>query len=213
MVLVATMLTIFSPVVTLITYALQAELRGTKSIDVNVAFTSLAIIGMVTSPANRVLAMVAHLASAIASYDRIQRYLTFQDREYKREIFSKRANGLNGHGYEDVPVSTVSSDGSDNEDIAISINNATIRPAPTADPVLLKHHHNHEEGISHHLLRGSRHRQNYSCQSSTRGSTTRYWFHQDCLWNNCILFANSLVNQRNNQGHNSRSLDAESGGG
>lgn len=113
MVLVATMLTIFSPVVTLITYALQAELRGTKSIDVNVAFTSLAIIGMVTSPANRVLTMVAHLASAIASYDRIQRYLTFQDREYKREIFSKRANGLNGHGYEDVPVSTVSSDGSD----------------------------------------------------------------------------------------------------
>jgi ATP-binding cassette subfamily C (CFTR/MRP) protein 1 len=138
------MLTIFSPAVTLITYAIQAELRGIKSIDVNVAFTSLAIIGMVTSPANRVLAMVAHLASAIASYDRIQRYLTSLDREDKREILNKYTNGSNGHGHEDDSnpffnssrISTLLIDGCDTEELAISINNATIRPAPVADPVL-----------------------------------------------------------------------------
>lgn len=123
---------------TLITYAIVTKLCGAKSIDVNVAFTSLAIIGMVTGPANRVLAMVAHLASAIASYDRIQKYLTSQDREDNREMLDRKSiNGLNGHGHETAsPISALRNDAGDNQDVAISIDNVTIRPAPTANPVL-----------------------------------------------------------------------------
>ncbi|KAH7323550.1 P-loop containing nucleoside triphosphate hydrolase protein [Rhexocercosporidium sp. MPI-PUGE-AT-0058] len=40
----ASILTIFTPAITLVIYSIQAELRGEKSIDVNMAFTSLAII-------------------------------------------------------------------------------------------------------------------------------------------------------------------------
>jgi hypothetical protein len=46
------MLTILNPALTLIIYALQAEIRGAKSIDVEVAFTSFAIIGLVTRYVN-----------------------------------------------------------------------------------------------------------------------------------------------------------------
>lgn len=135
------MLTIFSPAITLIIYAIQAELRGAKNIDVNVAFTSLAIIGMVTSPANTILVMMTHMASAIASFDRIQTYLTSPDREDKREILEKYENGsssdVNGHNSFDGSLrSTLSTDGSGIDDLAISMDAATIRPASMADPVL-----------------------------------------------------------------------------
>ncbi|KAI9738029.1 MAG: hypothetical protein M1818_005457 [Claussenomyces sp. TS43310] len=123
----ATMLTIFSPAVTLIIYAIQAELRGAKSIDVNEAFTSLAIISMVTNPANTVLVMMAHVASAIASFDRIQKYLASPDREDKRETQKRVRKRFQ------QPSPT---DGSDIDDLAISIGDATIRPASTANPVL-----------------------------------------------------------------------------
>jgi ATP-binding cassette subfamily C (CFTR/MRP) protein 1 len=100
---------------------------------------------MVTSPANTVLVMMAHVASAIASVDRIQKYLTSSDREDKREILEKKyANGssshVNGnnpsHPFDGSRRSAAPTDGSDIDDLAISIGDATIRPASTADSVL-----------------------------------------------------------------------------
>lgn len=144
--LVAIILTIFSPAVTLIIYAIQAELRGGKSIDVNIAFTLLAIIGMVTSPANTVLVMMAHAASVIASFDRIQKYLTSPNREDKREIIENNyTNGPSSYmtsnnssnPFDGLRKSAAPSENSNIDDVAISINDATIRPASTADPVLL----------------------------------------------------------------------------
>jgi len=140
-----TMLTIFSPAVTLIIYAIQAEIRGAKSVDVNMAFTSLAIIGMVTSPANAILVMIAHAASSIASWDRIQKYLTSPDREDKREILEKYTSRSSRHLNSKKPSYSFDSsrkysepnDGRDLDNIAIVIDGATIRPAFTADPVLL----------------------------------------------------------------------------
>lgn len=144
--MVAMMFAIFSPAVTLIIFTIQAELRGAKSIDVNVAFTSLAIISMVTTPANQVLVMMAHLATAISSYDRIQKYLTSPDREDKREILDKGfATGPSAHINGNKPIqpfdgsrkSSQPADSSDLDGPAISISDATIRPASNADPVLL----------------------------------------------------------------------------
>ncbi|RDW89784.1 hypothetical protein BP6252_01816 [Coleophoma cylindrospora] len=118
----ASMLSIFSPVVTLVVYAFQAELGGTKSIDANLVFTSLAMIDMVTNPANSLLTLVPSVASFTALFDRIQNYLTSPDRHDRREILDKCENGASSH-IEDV-------------DIAISVDDMTARPASTADPVL-----------------------------------------------------------------------------
>jgi ATP-binding cassette subfamily C (CFTR/MRP) protein 1 len=48
--LAAMMFTIFSPAVTLIIYAIQAELRGAKSIDVNVALLRLLLLAWSPAP-------------------------------------------------------------------------------------------------------------------------------------------------------------------
>ena len=92
----ATILTLFAPAVTLIVYAIQAELRGGQAIDVKTAFTSLAVIGMVTSPANRIIVIMPNFAIFFAGYDRIQKYLLSPDREDKRVFSDKRY--ANGHG-------------------------------------------------------------------------------------------------------------------
>lgn len=124
LIFVAVALNLFSPAVTLIAYAIQAQLRGAKSIDVNMAFTSLAIIEIVSSPANILLGVVPEAASVIASFDRIQQYLVSPDREDKRELLDKRyANG-----------GSVAGESLDR--LAVNISDVTIRPAPAADPVL-----------------------------------------------------------------------------
>ncbi len=132
------MLTIFSPAVTLIIYAIQAQLRGLRGIDVNMAFTSLAIIGMVTSPANQILIIFPNIAAFIASFDRIQKYLTSPDRVDKREMLHKKLASSNGrtHSSGDSHRSAALADNNGDDDVAISIGEATFRPAPTADPVL-----------------------------------------------------------------------------
>jgi ATP-binding cassette, subfamily C (CFTR/MRP), member 1 len=138
------MLNIFSPVITLVLYAYQ--LRSEESIDANLVFTSLAMIGMVTNPANSLLILVPQVASFIARFDRIQKYLTSPDREDKRKILDKQyQNGanqyVNGNGNNSTPrgqyiALAATAESNVDTGIAISISDTTIRPAPTADPVL-----------------------------------------------------------------------------
>lgn len=94
------------------------------------AFTSLAIIDIVSTPANTLLGILPEAASVIAAFDRIQTYLLNPDREDKREILDNRyaRNDSNSHA--------TSTSGDTLGRTAIHINHATIRPAWTADPVL-----------------------------------------------------------------------------
>jgi ATP-binding cassette, subfamily C (CFTR/MRP), member 1 len=128
------MLNIFSPVVTLVVYAIQAQLRGAKPIDANLVFTSLAMIEMVTSPATSLLILVPNVASYIAGFDRIQKYLTSPDRQDKREILDAKYTNA-ASSYMDTGDSNTPSAGN-SDDLAVSMNETTIRPASTADPVL-----------------------------------------------------------------------------
>lgn len=112
---------LFSPAVTLIIYAIQAQIRGAKAVDVNMAFTSLPIIDIVCTPANTLLAHLPQAASVVAAFDRIQAYLLSPDRQDKRKSFDKGPeNGVDGLL----------------SDVAIHIDHATVRPALAADPVL-----------------------------------------------------------------------------
>jgi ATP-binding cassette, subfamily C (CFTR/MRP), member 1 len=128
--LTAVALHLFSPAITLIIYAIQAQLRGAKSIDVNMAFTSLAIIDIVSTPANTLLGVLPEAASVIAAFDRIQTYLLSPGREDKREFIDKRHPNGDSDGH--ATFLARESDGR----VAININHVTLRPASTADPVL-----------------------------------------------------------------------------
>lgn len=121
---------LFSPAMTFIFYAIQAQLRGAKSFDIDMAFTSLAIIDIVCSPANALLGVLPEAASVIAAFDRIQTYLVKPSQEDKRGYLDNEFNcgGSRNHANStpcELPEGT-----------AIKFDHVTIRPASTADPVL-----------------------------------------------------------------------------
>lgn len=61
--------------VTFITYAVKGRGDDAQSLDVSQAFTSLALISLVTTPANELLSAVPFTASCLGSLNRIQKYL------------------------------------------------------------------------------------------------------------------------------------------
>ncbi|KFY68700.1 hypothetical protein V496_00844 [Pseudogymnoascus sp. VKM F-4515 (FW-2607)] len=70
----ANALGIFSPAVTLAIFAVIAGVHG-RSLDTETAFTTMAILSMVTHPANMVMTIVPRAVGAFAGFDRIQSFL------------------------------------------------------------------------------------------------------------------------------------------
>jgi len=70
----ANALGIFSPAITLALFALIATRHG-HTLDVETAFTTMAILSMVTHPANMVMTIVPRVVAAFAGFERIQAYL------------------------------------------------------------------------------------------------------------------------------------------
>ena len=70
----ANALGIFSPAITLALFALVAARHG-RELDVETAFTTMAILGMVTHPANMVMTIVPRAVAAFARFEKIQAYL------------------------------------------------------------------------------------------------------------------------------------------
>lgn len=148
------MLTIFSPATTLVIFSIQAEIRGVKSIDVETAFTSLAIISLVTSPANTLLVMSAHMASAVASFDRIQTYLSGSSREDKREIVQQQHSGgfgnqMNGNSAKDTgqTFNGKARSEADSRNAVVAIIDAKVLSSSKANLVL--------QGLNFDIPRGS----------------------------------------------------------
>lgn len=67
----------FAPVLTIVLYAILAGLRG-DSLDVETVFTTIAILAMITHPANMVMTFVPRAVVSFASFERIQAYLVGQ---------------------------------------------------------------------------------------------------------------------------------------
>ncbi|KAK8079416.1 ABC transporter [Apiospora hydei] len=74
----ANALGIFTPVATLLLFATIAALNGSK-LDVETAFTTIAILGLVTHPANMVMTIVPGAVASLSSFERIQSFLTGPD--------------------------------------------------------------------------------------------------------------------------------------
>lgn len=66
---------IWSPVITFIVYAVQAQIRADDSLTTVKVFTALSIITLVTTPAERLLAVLPQLAAAMGCFQRIHEYM------------------------------------------------------------------------------------------------------------------------------------------
>ncbi|KAI1382387.1 ABC transporter [Hypoxylon crocopeplum] len=64
----------FAPVLTLVLYAILAKVRGGE-LDTETAFTTIAILGMITHPANMVMTIIPRAIASFASFERIQSFL------------------------------------------------------------------------------------------------------------------------------------------
>ncbi|KAF8851871.1 putative ABC transporter [Acephala macrosclerotiorum] len=84
----ANALGIFSPAITLVIYAIIAGLHG-KSLDTETAFTTMAILSMVTHPANMVMTIVPRAIGAMAGFERIQTFLLRPSLQDCREVTPK----------------------------------------------------------------------------------------------------------------------------
>ncbi|KAF3769045.1 putative ABC transporter [Cryphonectria parasitica EP155] len=71
----ANALGIFTPAITIILYAVLAKVQYTTPLDPETAFTTIAILSMVTHPANMVMTIVPRAIACLASFERIQSYL------------------------------------------------------------------------------------------------------------------------------------------
>ncbi|KAI1179905.1 putative ABC transporter [Nemania sp. FL0916] len=70
----ANALGIFSPAITLAIYAILSAAQG-RDLDTETAFTTVAILGMVTHPANMIMTIVPRVVAAFAGFDRIHSFL------------------------------------------------------------------------------------------------------------------------------------------
>jgi len=70
----------FAPVLTLVIFAVLAEAYG-KPLDTETAFPTVAILTMITHPANMIMTIVPRAVAAYASVERLQGYLLRPDQD------------------------------------------------------------------------------------------------------------------------------------
>jgi len=126
---------VLCPAATFAVYAIQATLRGSESLDTTKAFTSLALIMLVSHPCSRLLCAVPNTAASIGCFDRIQKFLLAKSNNDQRILVQNTENRTkaNGYGQVDVPQGSDSEDAIDNktcnlgQDTMILLEDVTVR--------------------------------------------------------------------------------------
>ncbi|RKK45575.1 hypothetical protein BFJ67_g8595 [Fusarium oxysporum f. sp. cepae] len=81
----ANALGIFSPILTFVIFVMYANLRG-STLDAETAFTTTALLGLVTHPANMVMTIVPRAIGSLAAFERIKDYLVQPSRADPRRL-------------------------------------------------------------------------------------------------------------------------------
>ncbi|KAK2012789.1 P-loop containing nucleoside triphosphate hydrolase protein [Colletotrichum eremochloae] len=108
----ANALGIFSPIITFVLFVLVASFRGSQ-LDTDTAFTTTALLGLVTHPANMIMSIVPQAVGSLAAFERIQEYLLQPPRHDHRVLLKKREDSA-----------------------AVRIENVIIQPPSTTSPIL-----------------------------------------------------------------------------
>ncbi|PWY92268.1 putative ATP-binding cassette transporter [Aspergillus heteromorphus CBS 117.55] len=107
----ANALGIFAPVLTLVVYAMSPQNNGV--LQPNEVFTSVALLAMVTHPANMVMTFISRAVAMMANINRVQSYISRPSLEDTRETLVE----------EDVKES-------------VAMENVTIKPPSMAQPII-----------------------------------------------------------------------------
>ncbi|OTB09170.1 hypothetical protein M426DRAFT_7187 [Hypoxylon sp. CI-4A] len=110
-----------APSLTFVIYVAQASATGQSSIDVTQAFTSLAIISLLTGPVSKLLSAIPSAAASLGCLDRVQNFLTTSPRIDPRLI---------------LPPAGMPTISGFEASFAINAEDISLRPAPTAEPIL-----------------------------------------------------------------------------
>lgn len=88
----------FTPPVTIVLLSILAHLGYSGGLDAETAFTTLAVLTMVTHPANMVMTIVPRAVACFASFERIQLYLLESVRaDQQRNIAAEHPNSSRGN--------------------------------------------------------------------------------------------------------------------
>jgi ATP-binding cassette, subfamily C (CFTR/MRP), member 1 len=118
------------PVATFVAYAIQAKVRGTDSLSTTQAFTSLALISLLTDPASQLLAAFPGTAAAAGCFQRIQVFLLTPSVEDKRIQPGTEISGQVTSTSEDIQLQVLRPSTADSSgNIAISLEEVNVRPS------------------------------------------------------------------------------------
>ncbi|KAF5984310.1 ABC transporter [Fusarium coicis] len=124
----ANALGIFSPILTFIIFVMYANLRG-STLDAETAFTTTALLGLVTHPANMIMTIVPRAIGSLAAFGRIQDYLVRPGRADERRLSkpeTKYDESSLAICFEDVTVQSPSSSRPVLENISFDVNKGAI---------------------------------------------------------------------------------------
>ncbi|OGM40676.1 hypothetical protein ABOM_010583 [Aspergillus bombycis] len=136
----ATLPRIWSPVITFTVYAIQARIRGDDSLTTARAFTALSIITLVTTPAEKLLAVLPQLAAAMGCFQRIHEYIIsdpVKDGRLGRTEVLTLNSAISSANANEKGFTPRTDD--EEQGIAIELDNVTVLPSPKAISVALKH--------------------------------------------------------------------------
>lgn len=132
----------WAPVLTFIAYIAKAHAQGTQGLSTAQAFTSLAIISLVTNPAVQAIQAIPRMASSLGNFARLQAYLlspVIQDeRQTCDDATPRRMTSQNPQdpeeGTELITIRPTTSPQSYDE--VVILNRATISAAPGLTPAV-----------------------------------------------------------------------------
>lgn len=115
----ANALGMFAPVLTLTLFAISAEIQGYQ-LDARTAFTTTALLIMITHPANMVMTIIPRATASFSSFERIQGYLlepVIHPRQYHCPSPNSSAEGMFGQNIQEA-----------NLPLAITIEHVSVGP-------------------------------------------------------------------------------------
>ena len=80
----ANALGIFSPIVTIVVYAIISRYRSDETLDTGTAFTTIALMQFISHPANMLMTIWPRAVACMANFERIQRYVLESSRQDNR---------------------------------------------------------------------------------------------------------------------------------
>ncbi|RKK91484.1 hypothetical protein BFJ71_g10850 [Fusarium oxysporum] len=119
---------IFSPILTFVIFLMYANLRG-STLDAETAFTTTALLGLVTHPANMVMTIVPRAIGSLAAFERIKDYLVQPSRADPRRLLQSNIKDEDSSlaiRFEAVTVQSRSSSRAVLENVNFTVNKGSI---------------------------------------------------------------------------------------